>query len=164
MSQAIRRSLVPIVSAAAAFVMMTSALPVKANEFLTTPETDKRAYSLSVSTRGGKTVYLAGQLNIADIGNKPLPGDFDGQARAAFQRIEKTLEAAGGKLSDIVSMTVFITDVRNGGHFSDIRKEFFAPGKYPASALIAIRNLGVPGALIEIQAIAVVGGNDNRSL
>lgn len=153
-----RRSLVAIMSAAAACVTMTSMTPAKANEYLTTPATDQRAYSLSVSTQGGKTVYLAGQLNIADPNNKPLPGDFDGQARAAFQRIQKTLEASGGKLSDIVSMTVFITDVRNGEHFSDIRKEFFAPGKYPASALIAIRNLGIPGALIEIQATAVVGG------
>ncbi|TDG17509.1 RidA family protein [Paraburkholderia silviterrae] len=135
--------------------LMTSA---KANEYVTTPDTDKRAYSLSVSTQGGKTVYLAGQLNIADLNDKPLPGDFDGQARAAFQRIQKTLEASGGKLSDIVSMTVFITDVRNGEHFADIRREFFAPGKYPTSALIAIRNLGIPNALIEIQATAVVGG------
>ena len=158
MSKSFSRSLASIIPAVTAFVMMTSALPAKANEFLNTPDTDKRAYSLSVSTHGGKTVYLAGQLNIADISNKPLPGDFDDQARAAFQRIQKTLEAAGGNLSDIVSMTVFITDVRNGEHFADIRKEFFAPGKYPASALIAIRNLGLPGALIEIQAIAVVGG------
>ncbi|MDW3684497.1 Rid family hydrolase [Cupriavidus sp. CV2] len=71
------------------------------------------------------------------------PGDFDGQARAAFQCIQKTLDAAGGKLSDIVSMTVFITGVRSGEHFADSRKKFFAPGKYPAGALIAIRNLGV---------------------
>ncbi|WP_232072338.1 RidA family protein [Paraburkholderia pallida] len=130
----------------------------KANEYITSPDTDKRAYSLSVDTQGGKTIYLAGQLNVADLKDKPLPGDFDGQARAAFQRIQKTLEASGGKLSDIVSMTVFITDVRNGERFSDIRREFFAPGKYPASALIAIRNLGIPNALIEIQATAVVGG------
>ena len=158
MSHANRRSLVAIISAAAACVTMTSMTPAKANEYLTSPPTEKRAYSLSVSTHGGKTIYLAGQLNIADLGDKPLPGDFDGQARAAFQRIQKTLEASGGKLSDIVSMTVFITDVRYGEHFSDIRKEFFAPGNYPASALIAIRNLGIPGALIEIQATAVVGG------
>ena len=158
MSKSLKRSLASIVPAAMAFIVMSSAAPVKANEYTTTPDTDKRAYSLSVSARGGKAIYLAGQLNTADINNKPLPGDFDDQARAAFQRIQKTLEAAGGNLSDIVSMTVFITDVRNGEHFADIRKEFFAPGKYPASALIAIRNLGVPGALIEIQAIAVVGG------
>ncbi|QBR03793.1 RidA family protein [Paraburkholderia pallida] len=137
---------------------MTLMASAKANEYITSPDTDKRAYSLSVDTQGGKTIYLAGQLNVADLKDKPLPGDFDGQARAAFQRIQKTLEASGGKLSDIVSMTVFITDVRNGERFSDIRREFFAPGKYPASALIAIRNLGIPNALIEIQATAVVGG------
>ncbi|WP_028222012.1 RidA family protein [Paraburkholderia oxyphila] len=144
--------------AVAAVSTMTLMASAKANEYITSPDTDKRAYSLSVDTQGGKTIYLAGQLNVADLNDKPLPGDFDGQARAAFQRIQKTLEASGGKLSDIVSMTVFITDVRNGERFSDIRREFFAPGKYPASALIAIRNLGIPNALIEIQATAVVGG------
>jgi 2-iminobutanoate/2-iminopropanoate deaminase len=158
MSYASRRSLGAIISAAAACVTMISMTPAKANEYLTSPATDKRAYSLSVSTHGGKVIYLAGQLNTTDLDNKPLPGDFDGQARAAFNRIQKTLEQSGGKLSDIVSMTVFITDVRYGEHFSDIRKEFFQPGNYPASALIAIRNLGIPGALIEIQATAVVGG------
>ena len=153
-----KRSVAAVIAAGTACTFMTLVTPAKANEFLTSPETDKRAYSLSVSTHGGKTIYLAGQLNIADLDSKPLPGDFDGQARAAFKRIQKTLQASGGDLSDIVSMTVFITDVRNGERFSDIRREFFAPGKYPASALITIRNLGIPGALIEIQATAVVGG------
>ena len=146
------------VALAAACSLLASMSQVRSAEYVSTPAQDKRAYSLSVATQGGKTVYLAGQLNIEDLQGKPLPGDFDGQARAAFHRIEKTLEKSGGKLSDIVSMTVFITDVRDGEHFGEIRKEFFEPGKYPASALVAIRNLGVPGALIEIQAVAVVGG------
>lgn len=157
MYQSKQKSIATMIAVAATLTISLMA-SARANEYITTPETDKRAYSLSVATEGGKTIYLAGQLNIADVDNKPLPGDFDGQARAAFQRIQKTLEASGGKVSDIVSMTVFITDVRNGERFAELRKEFFAPGKYPASALIAIRNLGIPNALIEIQATAVVGG------
>ena len=54
-------------------------------------------------------------------------------------------------------MTVFITDVRNGKHFADIRKEYFPDGKYPGSALIAVDGL-MGQSMIEIQGVAVVDG------
>ena len=60
------------------------------------------------------------------------------------------------KLDDIVTMTVFITDMANGTRFTQLRKEFFKEGSYPASALIGIKELARPEMMIEIQAIAVV--------
>jgi 2-iminobutanoate/2-iminopropanoate deaminase len=53
-------------------------------------------------------------------------------------------------------MTVFITDMANGTRFTQLRKEFFQEGRYPASALIGIKELARPEMMIEIQAIAVV--------
>ena len=79
--------------------------------------------------------------------------------RSAFTRMRKTLESAGGELGDIVTMTVFITDMANGTRFTQLRKEFFKEGRYPASALIGIKELARPEMMIEIQAIAVL----NRS-
>ena len=73
-----------------------------------------------------------------------------------FERIRQTLEKAGGKLDDIVTMTVFITDMANGTRFTQLRKEFFQEGRYPASALIGIKELARPEMMVEIQAIAVV--------
>ena len=70
--------------------------------------------------------------------------------------VHATLETAGGKLDDIVTMTVFITDMTNGTRFTQLRKEFFKEGSYPASALIGIKELARPEMMIEIQAIAVV--------
>lgn len=52
-------------------------------------------------------------------------------------------------------MTVFITDIKNGNRFVEIRKEFFPGGRYPGSALIGIKELARPEMMVEIQAIAV---------
>ena len=84
------------------------------------------------------------------------PGDFDSQVRVAFERMRKTLQAAGGGLDDIVTMTVFVTDMANGTRFTQLRKEFFQEDRYPASALIGIKELARPEMMIEIQAVAVV--------
>ena len=114
------------------------------------------AYSQAVITEGGRTVWLAGQLAVQDASGKSLVGDLDGQVREIFARFRQTLEEAGGKLSDMVTMTVFLTDVRSGRRFLELRKEIFGDN-FPASALITITALAAPGALLEIQGIAVIG-------
>jgi enamine deaminase RidA (YjgF/YER057c/UK114 family) len=115
-----------------------------------------RAYSPAVKINGGTTLYMAGQTGYQDEQGETYPRDFDGQVRVAFERIRKTLQAAGGKLDDVVTMTVFITDMANGTRFTQLRKEFFQEGRYPASALIGIKELARPEMMIEIQAIAVL--------
>ena len=116
----------------------------------------ERAYSPAVKVAGGSTVYLAGHAGYQDERGETYPNDFDGQVRVAFERMRKTLEAAGGKLDDIVTMTVFVTDMANGTRFTQLRKEFFPEGRYPASALIGIKDLARPEMMVEIQAIAVI--------
>ena len=116
----------------------------------------ERAYSPAVKVSGGATIYLAGYVAFQDEAGKSYAGDFDAQVRLSFERIRQTLEKAGGKLDDIVTMTVFITDMANGTRFTQLRKEFFQQGRYPASALIGIKELARPEMMVEIQAIAVV--------
>lgn len=116
----------------------------------------ERAYSPAVKITGGTTIYLAGHTGYQDERGETYPDNFDGQVRVAFERMHKTLEAAGGKLGDIVTMTVFITNMANGTRFTQLRKEFFQEGRYPASALIGIKELARPEMLVEIQAIAVL--------
>jgi enamine deaminase RidA (YjgF/YER057c/UK114 family) len=126
-------------------------------DFLSGDERQReRAYSPAVIATGGKTVYLAGYGAFQDETGKSYAGDFDAQVRLSFARIRQTLEKAGGKLDDIVTMTVFITDMANGTRFTQLRKEFFKEGRCPASALIGIRELARPEMMVEIQAIAVV--------
>ncbi|HXT53775.1 MAG TPA: RidA family protein [Candidatus Eisenbacteria bacterium] len=118
----------------------------------------ERAYSPAVKVTGGTTIYMAGQTGYQDDRGEVYPGDFDSQVGVAFERMRKTLEAAGGQLEDIVTMTVFITDMSNGTRFTQLRRQFFPEDRYPASALIGIKELARPEMLVEIQAIAVVDG------
>ena len=58
----------------------------------------------------------------------------------------------------MVTMTVFIADVRYGDRFVQIRREMFPQDNFPASALITVSGFARPGMLIEIQGVAVIGG------
>ena len=107
-------------------------------------------------TEGGKTVWLAGQTATVDDSGKSLATDFDGQTRQIFNQLNATLEKAGGKLADMVQMTVFITDIRYADRLTQIRKEIFGDN-FPGSALVAITALANPDAKIEIQGFAVLG-------
>jgi 2-iminobutanoate/2-iminopropanoate deaminase len=115
-----------------------------------------RSYSPAIITRGGRTVYLAGQTALQDLAGSTLANDFDGQTRTIFALLDQTLRQAGGSLKDLVTMTVFINDPRHGDRFVELRKEFFEQGRYPCSALITVSNFARPGMLIEIQGIAVL--------
>jgi len=115
-----------------------------------------RAYSQAVITEGGRIVWLAGQVAVEDAAGKSLAGDFDGQVREVFRRLGETLEEAGGKLADMVTMTAFITDARHGDRFTELRKEIFRDN-FPASTLITCRGLARPEMLVEVQGMAVVG-------
>jgi 2-iminobutanoate/2-iminopropanoate deaminase len=117
---------------------------------------ESRAYSQAVITEGGRIVWLAGQIAITDATGKSLTGDFDGQVREIFRLLGETLKEAGGKLGDMVTMTVFITDARFGDRFTELRKEIFG-SDFPASGLITCRALARPELLVEVQGIAVVG-------
>jgi 2-iminobutanoate/2-iminopropanoate deaminase len=114
-----------------------------------------RAFSPAVVTQGGKIVWLAGQTALTDLDGKSIAHDFDAQARTCFALIDRTLNRVGGKLADLVTMTVSINDPRHGDRFIKIRHEMFRDGKFPCSALITVSNFAHPGILIEIQGVAV---------
>jgi 2-iminobutanoate/2-iminopropanoate deaminase len=117
-----------------------------------------RAFSPAVITQGGRTVWLAGQTATRDEAGNDISGNFDAQVRTIFGLIDKTLQRTGGRLADMVTMTVFINDPRHGDRFVELRKGFFPDGNYPASALITVSHFARAGMLIEIQGVAVIGG------
>jgi enamine deaminase RidA (YjgF/YER057c/UK114 family) len=124
--------------------------------YIKRPTAQGRAYSQAVITEGGRIVWLAGQVGAADASGNSLAGDFDGQVREVFSRLNQTLEEAGGSLADMVTMTVFITDARYGDRFTELRKEIFSDN-FPASALISVAGLARSEMLVEVQGIAVIG-------
>ena len=117
-----------------------------------------RAYSPAVITEGGRIVWLAGQTATRDQAGNDISGNFDAQTKTIFSLIDQTLKRAGGALANLVTMTVFINDPRNGDRFVELRKGFFRDGNFPASALITVSHFARPGMLIEIQGVAVIGG------
>ena len=76
-----------------------------------------RGFSPAVVTEGGKTVWLAGQTTTTDLEGKDISGKFEEQARTIFALLNRTLERAGGSLANLVTMTVFISDNRNGARW-----------------------------------------------
>ena len=130
---------------------LLTAAPALAKEcYAPDARAQERAFSRAVSTEGGKVLWLGGQTGSPQL-------NFEGQVRAIFDSLDKTIKANGGAgLKDMVTMTVFITDARYGDKLTEIRKEIFKEC-FPGSALITVSGLAVPGLLVEIQGIAVVG-------
>jgi 2-iminobutanoate/2-iminopropanoate deaminase len=111
-----------------------------------------RAYSHGV--RAGNLLFLAGQTG-TDAEARPGAGRFELQTRRIFERMQIILQAAGGSLDNLVTMTVFITDMRFGDEFVRLRGEILKRD-FPASALIGVSHLANPEALLEIQAVAAL--------
>jgi enamine deaminase RidA (YjgF/YER057c/UK114 family) len=140
------------VTTAGILTRVSAASPALAKEcYAPDALSQSRSFSRAVVTEGGRTVWLGGQTGSPEK-------NFEGQARDAFAALDKTIKGVGGTgIKDMVTMTVFIVDVRNGDRLSEIRKEIFGDC-FPASALITVTGLARPGLLIEIQGIAVISG------
>lgn len=145
-----------VVTSMVGLLLAAAASALAAKEITATEFSNSRSYSSAVSTEGGKIVWLAGEVALKDESGKSLVGDFEGQTRAIFASIEKTLAQHQGKLSDIVSMTVYITDARYGDKFVEIRKEILKQN-FPASTLVTVSGLSHPAMLIEVTTVAVIG-------
>ena len=116
----------------------------------------KRAFSPAVITTGGRTIYVAGHTGQVDDNGKSLAGDFDAQFKQTFRNIEKTLAEAGAKLSDLVTMTVFLIDARLTTRMTELRTEILGRD-FPASAAITVAGFALPEMMIEIQGVATIG-------
>jgi 2-iminobutanoate/2-iminopropanoate deaminase len=115
-----------------------------------------RSFSPAVISEGGRIVWLGGQTTVTDLEGKDIGGKFEEQARTIFALLDRTLQRTGGSLANMVAMTVFINDARNGDRFVQIRREHFPDGRYPCSALLTISSFARPGCMIEIQGVAVI--------
>jgi enamine deaminase RidA (YjgF/YER057c/UK114 family) len=115
-------------------------------------------YTYVVDTKGpGRTVYLAGQLGL-DLDNKLVgaPGDFRAQCEKAFDNLRLALAGAGATFADVVKINNYLVDMTHIAIFRDVRDRFLNAKAPPASTTVAISQLARPGALFEIEAIAVL--------
>jgi enamine deaminase RidA (YjgF/YER057c/UK114 family) len=146
------RSIRAVLFIASVSLTGTLAAPALAKEcYAPDARAQERAFSRAVITEAGKTVWLGGQTGAPEK-------NFEGQVREIFAELDKTIKAVGGAgLQDMVTMTVFINDVRLGDRLTEIRKEIFKQC-FPGSALITVTGFARPGILVEIQGMAVIGG------
>jgi enamine deaminase RidA (YjgF/YER057c/UK114 family) len=115
-------------------------------------------FSHAVSAPAGRLVFLAGQLGV-DRDGRLVPGGVVAQFEQALGNLLAALAAAGGQPSDLASLTVYLTDVAEyQAHGKEIGAVWrrLAGQDYPAMAGVGVTQLWLPGALVEIQGIAVV--------
>jgi enamine deaminase RidA (YjgF/YER057c/UK114 family) len=117
---------------------------------------EPRGYSHG--TLSGNTLYLAGQTAL-DGEMQIVPGGIVEQFRQAFGNVLTTLQAAGGVPGDLVSITIYLTDIpdyqAHGKEIGEVWREL-AGSAYPAMAGIGTTGLWQPEALIEILGVAVI--------
>ncbi len=98
--------------------------------------------------------YVSGMT--ARSGTTVAGNDEYEQAKVIFGKIKSLLEAAGGAMSDVVKITVFVTEISNNTKVWAARREFFT-GDFPASTLVEVSALAAPEILVEIEAVAHLG-------
>jgi len=125
--------------------------------------TDKAAPSGADYSQGwevqGPTrfIYTAGQCSVDKQGNIVGVGDIELQTRTTFENVRGILEAAGASMSDVVKMTVYVTDVADYmAKARHIRAEVFSPD-FPSSTMIGVAALARPEFMVEVDAVAAVG-------
>lgn len=115
------------------------------------------AYSHAVSVTGGTTVYVAGQVAMDADGNI-VGDDFEAQAVKAYENLKAALSAAGAGPEDIVMTRVYVVD-HDDEKLAALRKartEVLAIETPPASTLLGVAALAMPGLMIEVDAVAVI--------
>jgi enamine deaminase RidA (YjgF/YER057c/UK114 family) len=116
-------------------------------------------FSHAVSATG-RMVFLAGQIGM-DRDGKVVGGGIVPQFEHAFGNLLAALAAAGGHPADLVSLTIYLTDVEDyQAHGKEIGAVWrrMAGTDYPAMAGVGVTRLWLPEALVEIQGIAVISG------
>jgi len=108
----------------------------------------------SQAVRAGNTVYFSGQIPLDPATGNLVQGDIALQTRRVFDNLKAVAEAAGGSLSAIVRVGIYVTDLANFATVNAVMAEYFqAP--YPARSTIQVSALP-KGAEVEVDAVLVI--------
>jgi 2-iminobutanoate/2-iminopropanoate deaminase len=112
------------------------------------------------ATAPARLVYIAGQLGI-DRDSK-LSADFRRQAVQTFENLKNALAAVGGSFQDVVKLNNYLVDMTYLPTFREVRDSYLTDQNRPASTTVAISGLAREGALLEIEAVAVLPAARSR--
>ena len=114
---------------------------------------DPRKFGYAQAVTAGGLLYISGQLGI-DEEYQPVSDRFDDQAYRAMENVRRVLSAAGGGFEDLVSMTIYLTDMRNAPRFFEIRREILGDILVSSTA-VAVSGLPLPNRQVEVQCVAL---------
>ncbi len=120
-------------------------------EIISTPAAPQAIGPYSQAVRVADTVYLSGQIPLIPESMELVQGDMEAQIRRVFDNLQAVARAAGGDLSHIVKLTVFLTDLRHFPLINEVMKGYFHE-PYPARAAVGVAALP-KGAEVEMEAI-----------
>jgi len=107
------------------------------------------------AVRAGDLLFVSGLVAVDADGNLVGGDDVVAQARQVFDNLRQTLAAAGCSFGDVVKVTLFLTDVSDRSRINSVRQEHFGASR-PASTLVEVSALAVPGAKVEVEAVALI--------
>jgi 2-iminobutanoate/2-iminopropanoate deaminase len=103
----------------------------------------------------GDLLFVSGLVGIDGDGALVGGDDVAAQTRQVFENLRAVLQAAGCGFEDVVKVTVYLTDVDDRPKLNPVRQEVFGEAR-PASTLVEVSRLAVPGAKVEIEAVALI--------
>lgn len=112
-------------------------------------------YSQVVEVRGGRTVYVSGQVPLDRNNELVGEGDVAAQVRQAFENARLALAAVDMTFANVVKMQFFLTDVAHVPLVRAIRDEYVVAERLPASTLVAVSALFRPDVVFEMDVVAV---------
>jgi reactive intermediate/imine deaminase len=108
----------------------------------------------SQAVRAANTVYFSGQIPLDPATGALVDGDIAAQTRRVFDNLAAVAKAAGGSLTQIVRLGIYVTDLANFATVNAVMAEYFQT-PYPARSTIEVS--GLPkGAKVEIDAVMVL--------
>jgi len=106
------------------------------------------------AVRAGDLLFVSGCVPV-DADGRLVGGDVVAQARQVFANVGAVLKAGGATFADVVKVTVYLVDIDDRARINPVRAEFFGTTR-PASTLVEVRALAIPGAKLEVDAVALV--------
>lgn len=122
------------------------------------PSTVTKPTGYSHIARAGNLLFLAGQVAVDSEGRLVGRGDIAAQTRRVFANLSALLRESGARWAEVAKLNIYMTDMRGIDRVRQIRSEVFQSEAIepPAITTVEVTNLAAEGALIEIEAIAVL--------
>ena len=111
-----------------------------AKEIISTADAPAAIGTYSQAVKAGNTVYISGQIPLVPETMEMVEGDIEARIRRVFDNLQAVAKAAGGDLSDIAKLNIFLTDLGNFATVNTVMAEYFAE-PYPARAAVGVASL-----------------------